>query len=137
MKNEIMKTIKTLIFLLILALSFSKLQAQADLNGTWKASCFLERNSNGSLKFCGICPIQMKDDKSLQVLDFQIIVKDMVLTLKLKNENVKCSYQLNDTLDMVSFDYKNTNYNFKVLSGNSDSNRMLKSDCGVILLSRK
>ena len=134
-----MKAIKLALLLFILTLPFLNVYGQSDLFGTWKASCFLERNSNGSLAICGICPTKISDNPhDLNIKEFELEINDKQLSITVDGKTTFARYKWDKTLEAISFEFEKSPYSFKVLRGIKASTIILKeTNCGLILLNKQ
>lgn len=134
-----MKTIKTGILMLILSLSFTNTYGQQEIFGQWKVSCFLERNPNGSLAICGLCPTSIMDGHSLQIKDFELELDEQLVQITINGKTTGVKYTWDRSIDAISFAHEKTQYTFKVLRSSSPVNYIWKdNNCGgVFLLTRK
>ncbi len=132
-----MKSIKTIIFLLVLSLGQLSAFGQAEIFGRYKVACFLERNQNGSLAICSICPTKL-DNNQLKISDFELEINNQFVKITIDGKSTNVTYTWNSKIDAITFEFEKSKYTFKVLKGSDSSQIMLKeSNCDGMLMLNK
>lgn len=133
-----MTKIKRLTTLALLTFIFQTSFGQSNLFGTWIASCPLEKTDAASAKFCGLCPTVQKDKSSMDINDFEMTVDKNEIKLKIDGKTTPLKYSWDEDLQSIGFQYKDTKYSFKVLSGGQSNFRVLKNPDGqIVMLTKK
>lgn len=124
-----------LLLILFLAASLSVF-AQKHLYGKWKAECVFERNDDGSLTSCTICPLEYGNDKStVKILPLNLVINKNEIIISYNNVSEKVSYEYDDKNETIKFDYKNNSYAFRVLINQHKKVKILKTrGSGCLLL---
>jgi hypothetical protein len=113
--------------------------AQSHLFGKWGASCFFERTEKGHLSFCGTCKTSIEGDKkSLNIEDLEIVIDDKNIQISSPGKTgVPTPYTFDSKTESLTFTYDKVDYTYKVLRGTNSDLIILKSTCGILLLTKK
>lgn len=121
-----MKINKHFALWVLLTLISPTIFAQSELYGNWKAFCEMEKTSASSMSFSDICPAVLVNNSCLTVInEFEITLDDTSLTLKFDSTSSTVPYKWLPDIDAITFDYKDKNYQFKVLNSGDDKHRVL------------
>lgn len=110
---------------------------QSELFGKWNASCPLERTEGASVKFCGLCPAEKRDNSSVTIHDFEMTIgkEDIIFEMGDVTTTEKCTWDKD--LHVIGFQYLQKMYSFSVLATEEDDLHILKNSDGLILLLTK
>ncbi len=129
-----MKPLKAFILLVMLTLGYLTSYCQPKFSGHWKVSCYLERNTDGSLDFCGICPLILGKTQ-MDIQNFEMVVDNDKIQIMMDKDTTHVSYTWDSKLDAISFEFKKTLYTYKILRGTSTDQYILKDKgCGGLML---
>lgn len=132
-----MKTIRVGIILFLLSFCHFTTFGQTEIFGHWKAGCYLERNGDGSLTACSICPTSLKNNQ-LELSEFELEINNLTIKITMDGKSTSTTYKWDGKLEIISFEYEKTKFSFKVLRGSSDKKIILKENkCGGVLLLTK
>lgn len=106
---------------------------QSELFGVWKVSCPAEYKPDGSITFCGLCPI-IQESASVIVEDFEIQIDKEEIKLNMKYSTTPVKYKWEDKTKSIEFVYNKNTYKFNSLFTDKSNLLILKDKDGLILL---
>ncbi|MES2779522.1 MAG: hypothetical protein V4651_06440 [Bacteroidota bacterium] len=131
-----MKGLNTFSVIIFLVLITSVSYGQSMLYGTWKVNCPFEKKDASSGTVCSICPSTIKN-VSFSILPFDMIIDKTSLTIKTDSETTSLTYNWKNDVDALEFQYKKTDYSFKVLNIGAGGHYLLKDTNGCIIILTK
>ncbi len=126
--------ITSLLFFLTLSSSFSQ---EVNLKGKWKVNCALDKQEDGKIHFCDICPTTMLANNTAIIEDFEIEITSDVMKYPHDEIVIDIMYQFDKANNTFKFKYLKKEYFFKVLIVSDPNVYVLVAETGEVLYFKK
>ncbi|MFO0358740.1 MAG: hypothetical protein ACK50A_17425 [Sphingobacteriaceae bacterium] len=129
---------KKLISLVLLMLFFVTMKSQ-DLNiiGKWKVNCTLQKNENGSLHVCDLCPSAMLNNNTAIIEEFEIEFTATAIKWQNEEVSIEIPYEIDKAINKLKFKYAQKEYAFKAMIVSDPFVQILVAETGEVLYLKK
>jgi len=110
---------------------------EVNLIGKWKVNCALEKNENGTLHVCDICPRTMLNNNTAIVEDFDLEFTAQSIKLDHEEVPIEIAYQFDPATNRVKFKYLQKEYVFKAMIVSDPMVQILIAESGEVLYLKK
>ena len=114
--------------------------AQINLTGSWNMSCALEKTNDSHMKFCPLCTINISPDKSSADISGCVFnfTSDSLYIVR-NGEETHVKYELDSTVNSLSFSFNKVPYKFKFLLLTTETTQYIlrESNGSLLLLSKE
>jgi hypothetical protein len=124
------------VFALIILIGFAKAQ-DINITGKWKVNCTLQKNENGTLHVCDLCPSTMLNNNTAIIDEFEI--EFTTTSIKWQNEelSIEIPYEIEKATNKLKFKYAQKEYVFKAMIVSDPFVQILVAETGEVLYLKK
>ncbi len=129
---------KHLLLFAIFTFLYLFIQAQeVNIKGKWKVNCPLEKNENGTLHVCDLCPRTMLNNNAAIVEDFVLEFTDETIKLDHEEVPIEIAYKFDKNTNRLRFKYLQKEYVFKVMIVSDPFVHIMIAESGEVLYLKK
>lgn len=127
------------LFCLALFICFLGSFKAQDLNiiGKWKVNCTLQKNEDGTLHVCDLCPSTILNNNTAIIDEFEILFTSTSIKWQNDEVSIEIPYEIDKATNKLKFKYAQKDYVFKAMIVSDPFVQILVAETGEVLYLKK